>query len=264
MKVAAFIGVTMALQIASIAYLAAMTIALTGRMVTLVFCGMGIGLACSITVFTNRYLDALPMMPMHLGIVGIVVAVTLIWFCRVITDKEYVFNNEGIILQGCLVLLLAISIFFPKDFYLPFIRSLSPWAHLFFLLGILAKGFLLYGGLAPLASLLFREDRQYRLSERLATPMRLIIWGYGLLALAMFSGEIWSYLGWGTPVVWQDAAITTIIAIWFYWTCYLHLHYIRRWTAERRAVFMVVGGVLVFVLSTHPDMGPFRAVHLFP
>lgn len=250
----------MSLVIAGIAVFTAMLFAIARRLEALVFLGMGIGLICGTAVFVNRYLDALPLMPLHLGVIGIVVVGILVWSARCLADRAHLFSGEGITLQVGLVLLLAVSLFFPKDFYLPFVRSLSPWAHLFFLFGVCAKGFLLCGGLAPIAVLWPGGKRENRIKERLATPTKLIIWGYGLLALAMFSGEVWSYLGWGTPVVWQDAAITTVIAIWFYWTCFLHLHYIRGWTAERRAFFMVIGGLLVLVLSTHQDMGPFRGI----
>ena len=231
-----------------------------------------VGLTCSAVVFVNRYLEALPMMPMHLGINGIICILALTWclsvFFRLFFSKEergesrHNERMESVCILLCLSVLSLAIVFFPKDFYLPFPRSLSIWAHIFLVFGIIAKGLLLYGGILPLASLLCAEDRQQRLNDSIARPMKYIIWGYGFLALSMFSGEIWSYLGWGTPVVWHDAAITTIIALWFYWTCFLHLHYMKRWTARKRMIFMVICGLLVLILGAHPDMGPFRMVHL--
>lgn len=218
-------------------------------------------LCCTFVVFFDRYLDSLPMMPMHLGMLGITCMVGVIWCCDILADRQYHRSCESIVVLICLLILTAASILFPKDFYLPFVRSISLWAHLFFTLGIIGKGLLLYGGIVPLAYFVENREEGPSLNERISARMKLIVWGYGILALSMFTGETWSYLGWGTPVVWQDPAITTVIGLWFYWTCFLHLHYMRNWTANRRAVFMVGGGVLVLILGAHPDMGPFRMIH---
>ena len=246
--------------VAVCAFSAGLSAAFLRRPLLLAFVFNVVGLLCATAVFVNRYLEALPMMPMHLGIIGIICVVAILWCCSLSADRNFGRSGESIIVQLCLITLTGAAILFPKDFYLPFIRSFSIWAHLFFLLGVVAKGLLLYGGLLPLAFFIEKKAGLPGFKERLSVPMKLIIWGYGVLAFSMFCGEIWSYLGWGTPVVWHDAAITTIIALWFYWTCFLHLHYMRSWTAERRALFMVVGGFLVLVLGAHPDMGPFRMV----
>lgn len=251
----------MTLYLAFLAYLAAMLAASIRNARVVSAFSMGLGLVCTVFVFSSRYLEALPMMPLHLGMLGIAMVLNLIWCFRFFRSKTFYTSWEGLGLQACLLLLILTSILFPKDFYLPFIRSLSPWAHLFLVLGIPAKGLLLYGAMASLPILLQKKTNGHDRSIILSSSMQLITWGYGFLALTMFSGEIWSYLGWGTPVVWHDAAITTTIGLWFYWTCFLHLHYLRSWSADRRALFVVVGGLLTLAFSIHPDMGPFRPIH---
>lgn len=253
----------MFLYIAFIAHSAALGATFSSRQPRGVLFLTIIGLLCSTTVFTNSYFDALPMLPMHLGLMGLIVGLTLIWCCRFVLLNSQGNRQEGLLFQSILVVLLLLTIFFPKDFYLPFIRSLSPWAHLFLLLGILARALLLYGAIIPLMFLLTKGGNETSQGQHLATSMRFITWGYGFLALSMFSGEVWSYLGWGTPVVWQDAAITTTIGLWLYWTCFLHLHYIRSWTLRRRIQFMFVGALLVVIFTSHPDLGPFRALSFF-
>jgi len=248
------------LQWALISYVTGFILAILRFTPKLVFLCMTAGLAANVVVFFSRYYDALPMMPMHLGILGLSLCLALIWICNCIRNSSYLQTREAVVLQSSILMIIALVLLFPKDFYLPFIRSISIWSHLFFIFGIVAKAYLIYGGIIVIPIIVQKNSKREEESNLIALAMKRIIWGYGLLTLAMFSGEIWSYLGWGTPIVWQDAAITTIIAIWFYWTCLLHLHYIGSWTTRRRASFMVFGSVLVLVLGCHPDMGPFRPI----
>ena len=74
----------------------------------------------------------------------------------------------------------------------------------------------------------------------------------------MFTGEMWSYLGWGTPVVWEDPAITTTMATWFFYICLLHLHLTGSWTTRSRGIYAAAGALVIFVLNCVPELGPFR------
>ncbi|MBN2751219.1 MAG: cytochrome c biogenesis protein CcsA, partial [Rhodospirillaceae bacterium] len=76
--------------------------------------------------------------------------------------------------------------------------------------------------------------------------------------LSLFSGELWSYAGWGVPVVWEDASIITAMAVWFFYIGLIHLHLTKVWTVKSRAVMAVVGACLILVLNCGPDLGPFR------
>lgn len=221
---------------------------------------MTIGLAVNITIFIQRYHEAWPMMPMHLGIVGLPAFLAITWLYNYAAtgkgDSIRYQRTESLFLQGTILLLALTALFFPKDFYLPFFRSITVWSHLFLLFGILGKSCLIIGGLNAFHYLLCQNQKEPDTS--LSSAANWIGYGYGLLTLSMFSGELWCYLGWGTPVVWHDAAITTVLALWLYWTCFLHLHYIGSWSQKRQALFIVAGAFLVLVLGCHPDMGPFR------
>lgn len=244
-------------EIAFLCYVAALLLSLA-RLRTIALLCMTAGCCCNGVVVVSRYLQALPMMPMHLGIVTLPALLTLIWLYTFFLDKKPGVKKDGVLLQVVIAGLVAVSLFFPKDFYLPFIRSISIWAHLFLLFGIAAKGFLIYSGTLALTYLLDSRAVRAGQEERWVFSIAPSVWGFCLLTLSMFCGEVWSYLGWGTPVVWQDPAITTIIGLWFYWVCLLHLLYLRGWTAGRRAFFTVLGGLLAIVFSVHPDTGPFR------
>ncbi len=251
----------MILQIGCMAHILALTLIVMKKTPSIVVSLTCAGLVCSICIFLKYYLLALPLMPMHLGVIGITMGISIVWCSRFFLKINYIQDSESAVLQLCIILLLVVSIVFPKNFYLPFLRSYAIWSHLFFLFGVVGRTLLLCGALLPLATIFRQAKDSHIRTDQLATPVNFIIWGYGFLALSMFSGEIWSYLGWGTPVVWEDPAIPTTIGLWFYWTCFLHLHYMKNWSVQRRTVFMAVGGLLVLVLSVHPDMGPFRLPH---
>ena len=76
-----------------------------------------------------------------------------------------------------------------------------------------------------------------------------IIMGFAFATLSIFSGELWSYLGWGTPLVWDDPKILLSLAIWLFYGCYLHLRFMRFWTDKKQKVIVVGGAVFLFTLS---------------
>ncbi len=209
------------------------------------------GLFACLYGFILRYFHAFPMIPMYVGLHGTTCTLTIIWLLFLPTLSSG--SQEKRILLTIIILFSAVLLFFPKDFYLPLLRSASTWAHLFLLTGIMAKGFLLIA--AVLGINILRGYPQ----GGIGPAMSWGIWGFALLSISMFSGECWSYLGWGTPVVWYDPAITTTMALWFYWVAVLHLRHSRRWRRRNRAIFVVTGGILV-LLSCWPDMGPFRSL----
>ncbi len=183
---------------------------------------------------------------MHLGLVGVsfALAITTLFFWQ---------KKERIVLLSLLFLFALVTLFFPKDFYLPLLRSISPWAHLFFVAGICARALFVAAGARAVVVWWQRGS-----APAINAVTGMVACGYVLLTISMFSGEVWSYLGWGTPIVWQDAAITALIALWFYWGCFLHLHYLRGWRPVTRGAFMVFGGFFTLLCTVIPDMGPFR------
>jgi ABC-type transport system involved in cytochrome c biogenesis permease subunit len=172
----------------------------------------------------------------------------------------------------CIIAL--ITVFFPKDFYLPFLKSNTLLAHFFFFFGVIGKGcFLVASAWAVIG--LFQEHRGIS-QETVNTSDVTVsnspqvslsahyywfpwaVWGFAFWTLSMFSGELWSYLGWGTPVVWDDPAITTTMATWFFYICLLHLHLTGTWTARGRTAYAASGILVVLILNYIPQLGPYR------
>jgi ABC-type transport system involved in cytochrome c biogenesis permease subunit len=158
-----------------------------------------------------------------------------------------------------MVIFAVVTVLFPKDYYLPFVKSQTLWAHFFFLFGMLGKGCFLVGAAYAMAGLGRGRHRSGALSHAQHRPtMHWTVWGFVFWTLSMFTGEMWSYLGWGTPVVWEDPTITTTMATWFFYICLLHLHLTGSWTARSRGVFAAAGAGVIFVLNCIPELGPFR------
>jgi ABC-type transport system involved in cytochrome c biogenesis permease subunit len=211
-----------------------------------------------------RYQQAWPMLPMYLG----PVALPLCLGCLICMIREH--GRAGaLVLRVVLAQVLMISlaaVLFPKDYYLPFVKSQTIWAHLFFLFGVAGKGCFLISAAWAISSFIEKEISKspttgavHQLSNTAhQRTMRWTVWGFAFWTLAMFAGQMWSYLGWGTPVVWQDPAITTTMATWFFYICLLHLHLIGSWTARSREIYAAAGALVIFILNCIPDLGPFR------
>lgn len=219
---------------------------LCARAKTVLFSAAVAGTLCAFLLCAYRYLQAWPLMPMHWTSGGLLFPLALLALPQVKA-------GGGRVLLVLLVLIAAANLFFPRDYYLPFLRSYSLWAHAFLLSGTVARALLISAAARSFSLLLGREWDGGRSFNSAAA-------GYVLLTVSMFCGEIWSYLGWGTPVVWHDAAIAPAIALWFYWSCFLHLHYLPGLNPRLQAIAIAVGGVLTLVATVQPDLGPFRGV----
>jgi ABC-type uncharacterized transport system permease subunit len=212
-----------------------------------------------------RYWQAWPMMPMYLGPVALPLCLGCLLFL-VRPSGIQVARTYRIVLAQALVISLA-AVLFPKDYYLPLIKSQTIWAHFFLLFSIAGKGSLLVGAAWAMAGLGIKH-RIKSPGPGSGSPMadtehrqmfRWTVWGFAFWTLAMFTGEMWFYLGWGTPVVWEDPAITTTMATWFFYICLLHLHLTGSWSARSRGVYAATGALVIFVLNCMPELGPFRS-----
>jgi hypothetical protein len=218
------------------------------------------GLLLLLALLTNlaavaiRYWQAWPMLPMYLGPVALPFCLGLL-LCRhrPAAQTPVVWRS----LLGVTALLALVGVCFPKDFYLPFLKSATPLAHLFLLFGVVARASFLFAAAWALAGLLALKKGTGGSSHGLHGALRWTAWGFGLATLSMFSGELWSYLGWGTPVVWDEPAIAMAMATWFFYICLLHLHLTGSWSARGRGIYTALGAVVI-VLGSLPDLGPFR------
>ena len=202
----------------------------------------------------TRYADSWPLLPLYQGPFFLPLCIGSLSFKILLREKA------TYTLAVTLICLLAlIAVFFPKDFYLPFIQSKTIFSHLFFLFGVMARACFFVASIQAFFYLLQNYPSKKKGPYIDGSSItRWIIWGFAFLTLSMFCGELWSYLGWGSPVVWEDATIITTMATWFYYGCFLHLHLLKTWNLERRSLFAAFGAPLVFILNCYPEMGKFQ------
>lgn len=217
-------------------------------------------LLANVAVVSLRYYITFPMLPMYLSPValplclGFVSVLSFLFMNLTEADSARKTVSEKMLFLRLVMSVTAAialtSVCFPKDFYLPFLKSTTLWAHFFLLFGIAGKSSFIAGSLWAFTG-------QNYLASTLS--FRWCIWGFAFWTLSMFSGEIWSYTGWGTPVVWDDPAITTTMATWFFYICFLHLHLAGTWSVRARRLYAATGLIVVLLLNYLPDLGPFRA-----
>jgi hypothetical protein len=202
-----------------------------------------------------RYWQAWPMLPMYLGPVVLPLCLGLLLCVDGQTAGEPAVRRW---LLGVTALLAFMGVCFPKDFYLPFLKSLTPLAHLFLAFGAAAKACFLFASAWALVGLLPIKAGSGRASHYFQRGTHWTVWGFGWATLSMFAGELWSYLGWGTPVVWDEPAITLTMATWFFYICLLHLHLTGSWSARSRGIYTAAGAIVIVALGSLPDLGPCR------
>ena len=249
-----------AYQLAALSYLGAFVLLLlpSKRQLCIRFVLLFAVLANLVTVVV-RYIQSWPMLPMHLSPVGISLCAgaLILWFSWKTAPEDRVVHR---IILGVLFLLMLATIFYPKDFYLPFLKSKTLLSHCFLWFSIFAKSCCLMSAAWALVAwpLQSKGGHGLRPSIALQHSLRWAALGFCLWTLSMFCGELWCYLGWGTPVVWEDPALTLTMAGWFFYACVLHLHLTKAWNQTARAAFIGCGGLLVLGISCLPDFGPFR------
>ncbi len=242
-----------------------------------------IGLSANGIALLLRYYFSFPLMPMYLGpsflpfFIGIfsIKSVKSIWNQG--NPKKQ--NTERllpsmIILSICL--LSATAIFFPNDFYLPFLRSKTIFAHIFLLSGVMGEACFVIAGINMSCEIINRHiasglsnkkqitNNIRKKTERSSIGINSdagqywIIIGFALWTISMFSGELWSYLGWGSPIVWNNAGILTTLAIWLYYACFLHFNFLKTWNYKKKTYAAVFGTILTLALNFFPELGIFH------
>ena len=251
-----------------------MTAWFQGRRTKWVLLLMISGLLVNGAALFMRYYTAWPMMPMYLSGVALPFCLGLIamGISGDLTGRRWLILRLLITLSALLALAAA---FFPKDFYLPFLKSATVWSHLFLWFGVIGKAFFLVSAIWAISALWSdqfnlrcgyptdmkkrKTNNKDRMNRDLHISFHWTVWGFAFWTLSMFAGELWSYLGWGTPVVWDEPAITTTMATWFFYICLLHLHLTGSWSARARGLYTASGALVVLVLNCVPDFGPFRS-----
>lgn len=198
-----------------------------------------------------RYQASWPMTPTYLATVGFPPFLALFgWAAARNAASEAVGTLTRAAISAGFVVVLA-GIAFPKDFYLPIIKTTSPFAHLLLIFGMLGRSALFAAGCWGLAGLRGADAAMPQM-------FRWLVWGFGFWTLSLFAGEVWSYSGWGVPMVWEDASTITALATWFYYVGLIHLHLTGTWSPRRRLAAAALGIPLILLLNGGPDLGPLR------
>ena len=205
------------------------------------------GLLCNAVSLALRYWICFPLLPLYQG------PFFLPFTVGIIGIRSVIFRSN--VLPGFfIVTLLAWSAYlFPNDFYLPFLQFKTLFAHGFFLLGVLGRSMFLLAGTGAV-QVLFSQNR----TEQSKPMAQTVSWGFVFWTLSVFAGAVWSWLGWGSPLIWDDPLVATTMATWLLYSLLLHLN-LTRFSGERaRAWFTLAGAVWVLCFNCVPELGPFR------
>lgn len=225
------------------------------RLVPLLLCA---GCVVNGLPIVQRYSQAWPMLPMHLAplLTPFVLACMLLIRLSLRPAADTPEHRAWLPVLAAMVACLAAAQLFPKDFYLPFLRSDSPFAHATLVIGAAGRACFIFS--MAWGMVFFTRSAAEERSACMRRALLWASWGFVFWTLSMFSGEMWAYLGWGTPVVWHDPAILLMMVVWFLYIALLHLHFSRVWGLRGRAVFAACGGIIALVCSLFADFGPFR------
>jgi hypothetical protein len=205
------------------------------------------GLGCNLISLILRYQSYFPFislyqtaffLPFTVGVAGIVMLPRL--------NLAWILPVNMLAWTAC---------FFPNDFYLPFIQSQSIFAHGLFVFGIMGRTLFLLAGTAGAAFLIYPGEKK-RIAGR--SMLRFVLWGFFFWTLSVFSGAVWAWLGWGSPIVWNDPLITCTMATWLLYAFVLHLGLTRFSDLKSKAWFILSACFFMFCVNCVLEAGPFR------
>lgn len=246
------IWITNAFYLATALYLLGLT-ALLYRGRRLVYALMGLGLAANLVSLGLRLYGSWPMQVPYQEPFWLPACLACLVLGLTMAGREIL--GRGLIpVTAGLALFTAL---FPMDYYLPFPRSLTIFSHLFLLFSAWGMACFWAGGVEALLFLLGWDDAAGVRGRR---PLfgKFLVWGFVLYTLSLFTAEIWSYLGWASPVVWDDYTMTSTMGTWFFYGCFLHLYLLKQWPLRKRAWFAAIGPALLFYFNYLPQTGLFR------
>jgi hypothetical protein len=211
------------------------------------------GIICNGVSIGLRGWIYLPLLPLHQG------PFFLPFFMGIIGYKFHSSQSDRFSLFIFVTFIALTAALFPNDFYLPFLQFKTVFAHGFFLLGVIGKALFLLAGVRA-ARMLLVNKRLNSNQQQYHTKLlgQTILWGFFFWTLSVFSGAIWAWLGWGSPVVWDDPLMTTSMATWLLYALLLHLHLTWFSSSCARAWFALGGAVFLFCFTCVPELGPFK------
>lgn len=236
---------------AALAYLLALGLSWAPRSWPVAW-SLGLGLALNLASLGSKLYISWPMQAPHqepFWLAACLAALALVYWLGS-------YPALGRALLASAALLAAVAVLFPKDYYLPFPRSHTILSHLQLALSAGGRATLWAGGLAAGLYLLGAGGQGEQVMRKRFSDLH--VWGFVVYTLSLFTAEAWSYLGWSSPVIWEDPAMTATMATWFYYGCFLHLYLLRGWDPRRRAWFALAGLPLLFCFNYLPETGRFH------
>ena len=144
----------------------------------------------------------------------------LLWLLSFLQDTRRVSPY----VLGMIVLLLVVTVFFPKDLTPLIFRFSLPTAQLFFQLESLASVLLVFSAayyfLCFVERGLIPDGRSYMQMGR-----RFLLIGFTLFLSSQFFGSLWSLRGWGDYWMWGKMSSMGVV-LWFYLMLVIHLRYV--------------------------------------
>lgn len=190
----------------------------------------------------------------------------IVFAAGLITIYLFIFKyNDGLYFySGAIAFLLAlVTLFMPGDIYVSFRQTNSLFAHIFSFLSSFARAFYLCAGAMALRTVIKGlEAEKFRASDNTLTG-NMIIAGYCLHSVGMFSGGLWSYTGYGNPVQWQSHIFLGMAGVWLYYSWYLHFRLSSGRSSSSLSYSALAGGIVTFIFSFIPDTGKFNIPGIF-
>jgi hypothetical protein len=151
-------------------------------------------------------------------------------------------KDRRLILSSVVPVLIfsVIALCYPKGVPPPYPNTQTVFSSLFFIFEGLAHACFIMGAWFAIWYLRRREEASF-FDE-------LIVWGFIFYSIAQVTGAIWSYLGWASLFSWNSRHLQSA-AIWCFYAAYLHLRFLSGRDTKRKAVFSMVGFLLLFILS---------------
>lgn len=132
------------------------------------------------------------------------------------------------------------AVYHAKGIIPPTPNKITVWADAFFLTENIAHA-CFYGGAVFALNAMRKsgEDNNFH---------SFLIWGFVMYSIAQVVGAVWCYQGWGNTFRWGNRHMISA-AIWLYYAAYLHLRYLSGWDLQRKALYVITGAVVVFILT---------------
>lgn len=170
----------------------------------------------------------------------------------------FILKKEKLLLPlvGLTASVSVFTVFFPGDIYVSFLKTNTVFAHLYSVLTSGARAAYLISFAISMYAII-AENENSSIQSLLRYNTNLIIAGFAMQSIGMFSGAMWSFVGWGNPVQWQSQIFLGMAGLWFYYSWYLHLKIGRK--SEGNLLFRssAAGGFLTIIFTYLPETGNF-------